>query len=65
MVKKKENLRNAFPEVSTIFSNPAVDPEKDILHIYAPVDSIDDKEKRKKYIYENKDNIKNIIMEVL
>jgi HD superfamily phosphohydrolase len=34
-------LKKAFPERSTIFSNPTVDPENNTLYIYLPLDGIE------------------------
>lgn len=63
VVAMRDGQRKAFPEISTIFSNPAVDPEKDILHIYLPLDGIEKKEDRKKVIERNKAALLEIIKE--
>ena len=48
MVVMRDGQRKAFPEISSIFSNPAVDPEKDTLHLYLPLDEVEEKEDRNK-----------------
>ncbi|MBI4722744.1 MAG: HD domain-containing protein [Candidatus Stahlbacteria bacterium] len=65
MVKTMEGGRKSFPQISTIFSNSAVDPEEDILRIYLPLDWIEKREDRKKFITERKDKTIEIIEEVL
>lgn len=62
MVAMRDDQRKAFPGSSTIFSNPAVDPEKDTLYIYLPLDEIERKD-RKKVIGENKKDLLEIIRE--
>lgn len=64
MVALKEKRREVFFEVSAIFSNRAIDPEKEILYIYCPLDNIEKKD-RTKLIAEKRNEILNMIKEVL
>lgn len=65
MVETEEGEKKGFDQISTIFRNPAVDPEKDMLYVYLPLDSIERKEDRKRLIKEKRDVIIKIIKEVL
>lgn len=65
MVETKGGERKAFPQISTIFRNPAVDPEKDILYIYLPLDWIEKRGDRKIFIKKKRNTILKIIKEVL
>lgn len=43
----RNQKRESFDEVSDVFKNPSVEPERNFLYIYAPIDDLD-KEKREK-----------------
>lgn len=65
MVINKLGKRRNFTAVSTIFSNPSIEPKKEIIYIYAPLDELDTREERKKFISNNRDIIFNQIKEEL
>ncbi|MHC1599825.1 MAG: HD domain-containing protein [Candidatus Methanospirareceae archaeon] len=65
MVKTRLDKRKTFADVSDIFSNPSVDPEKEMLYIYAPLDSITTRDKRQDFIRDNREAIMSIIKEEL
>lgn len=65
MVKTKGRMRKEFPDVSTIFSNPAVEPEKNVLYIYLPLDGIEKREDREAFIEARQTEVLNIIKEEL
>ncbi len=65
MVKTRLGKRKPFAYVSEIFSNPSVDPEKEMLYIYAPLDSMAIRKERQDFIRDNRENIMEIIKEEL
>ncbi|RZN34083.1 MAG: HD domain-containing protein [Methanosarcinales archaeon] len=65
MVKTRLGKRKAFADVSEIFSNPSVDPDKEMLYIYAPLDSITTHDKRQDFIRDTREAIMGIIKEEL
>ncbi len=65
MVKTRLGKRKTFADVSEIFSNPSVDPEKEMLYIYAPLDSITTRDKRQDFIRANREDVMGIIKEEL
>lgn len=65
MVKTRTGKRKTFADVSEIFSNPSVDPEKEILYIYAPLGSMTIRKERQDFIRDNRENIMEIIKEEL
>jgi len=65
MVKTRLDKRKTFADVSDIFSNPSVDPEKEMIYIYAPLDSITTRDKRQDFIRDNREAIMSIIKEEL
>lgn len=65
MVKTRLGKRKTFSDVSDIFRNPSADPEKQMLYIYAPLDSITTRDKRQKFIRDNRKDIMGIIKEEL
>ena len=65
MVKTRLDKRKTFADVSDIFSNPSVDPEKEMIYIYAPLDSIATRDKRQDFIRDNREAIMSIIKEEL
>ena len=65
MVKTRRGKRKTFADVSDIFRNPSVDPEKQMLYIYAPLDSITTRDKRQDFIRANREDIMGIIKEEL
>lgn len=65
MVINKLGKRRNFTAVSTIFRNPSIEPKKEIIYIYAPLDEIDPHKERKKFISNNRDIIFNLIKEEL
>mgnify|MGYP001171160576 CR=1 FL=1 len=62
MVAMRNGETKTFSDSSAIFSNRAVDPEKDTLYIYLPLKGIDRKD-RKKVIRENKGALLEMIKE--
>ena len=65
MVKTRLGKRKTFADVSDIFRNPSVDPEKETLYIYAPLDSITIRKERQKFIRDTREDIMGIIKEEL
>lgn len=65
MVKTRLDQRKLFADVSEIFSNPSVDPEKEMLYIYAPLSSMAIRKERQDFIRNNRENIMEIITEEL
>ena len=65
MVKTRLDQRKLFADVSEIFSNPSVDPEKEMLYIYAPLSSTTLRKERQDFIRDNRENIMEIIKEEL
>ena len=65
MVKTRLGKRKTFADVSDIFRNPSVDPEKQMLYIYAPLDSITTRDERQDFIRANREDIMGIIKEEL
>jgi len=65
MVKTRLDQRKLFADVSEIFSNPSVDPEKEMLYIYAPLGSMAIRKERHDFIRDNRENIMEIIKEEL
>lgn len=61
MICRKSGDRERFSDVSPIFNNPSIDPQKTIIHIYAPLDKIDDRTRRKGYIESIKGDVGKII----
>jgi HD superfamily phosphohydrolase len=65
MVKTRRGKRKTFADVSDIFRNPSVDPEKQMLYIYAPLDGITTRDERQDFIRANREDIMGIIKEEL
>lgn len=65
MVINKLGKRKSFTAVSTIFHNPSIEPIKQFIYIYAPLDEIDTRDGRKMFINQNRDKIVNLIKEEL
>lgn len=65
MVINKLGKRKNFTAVSTIFRNPSIEPKKEIIYIYAPLDEIESHEEKKKFISNNRHIILNLIKEEL
>jgi len=65
MVITRFGNRKTFADVSDIFRNPSVDPEKQMLYIYAPLDSITTRDERRDFIRDNRETIMGIIKEEL
>ncbi|MFZ3058404.1 MAG: hypothetical protein WA102_01585 [Candidatus Methanoperedens sp.] len=65
MVINKQRKRKNFTAVSTIFSNPSIEPKKGIIYIYAPLDELNTRESRKEFINKNRDNILMVLKEEL
>jgi len=64
LVINKLGKRKNFTVASSIFSNPSIEPKKEIIYIYAPLDQ-DTRKKRKEYISNSRDTIFNLIKEEL
>jgi len=63
----KSNNRHKMKAFSTIFSNPAVEPTKNYIYIYAPLNDIDGYEKREErqdFVKDAHEHILKIIKEV-
>lgn len=60
---KKSNLRKNFTDVSSVFANPSVDPQKTSIHIYAPLDINDTHDKLKDYDKKIKKSLDEIFLE--
>jgi uncharacterized protein len=60
MVQTKQG-RGSFPQVSDIFRNAGVDPKKNLLSIYLPLDWIVQQKDRLAYVSERKSHMKEII----
>lgn len=65
MVQTKQQTRNYFPNISTIFQNPGVDPARNSLSIYLPLDWINNQEERERYIKERESAMKEIVEEIV
>lgn len=65
MVKTRLDQRKSFTDVSEIFSNLSVDPEKELLYIYAPLGSMAIHKERQDFIRDNRENIMETIKEEL
>jgi len=65
MVINKLGKRKSFTAVSSIFHNPSIEPKKQFIYIYAPLDEIDSRDERKMFINQNRDKIVNLIKEEL
>jgi len=57
--------RNQFPSVSKIFSNASIEPQKEMLYIYAPLDKIITQEASLEFKVRKKQELFEEIKEVL
>jgi hypothetical protein len=64
-IDNKSGNRIKFTAVSTIFHNPSIEPKKGMIYIYAPMDELDTREEREKFISGHRDNIFELIKEEL
>ena len=66
MVKDiRTRSRYEFPSVSKIFSNPSIEPQKEMLYIYAPLDKIVTQETSLEFKIRKKHELLEEIKEVL
>ena len=65
MVETKKMGRQNFPDVSSVFRNTGIDPAKDTLYIYLPLDDVGSREDRVKYIAERAGRLKELIEEAV
>lgn len=65
MVTTELKNRIKFSEVSSIFSNPSIEPKREFIYIYAPLDKIQTGEQRREFINNNRDLIFDLIKEEL
>ena len=63
MVAMNDGQRKDFKGSSAIFSNPAVEPEKDTLYIYLPLDIMEKRGNRKEVIEGKTEDLLKIIKE--
>ena len=63
MVINKLGKRKSIDAASAIFSNPSIEPRRDFIYIYAPLDELEARKQRKEYIDDNRDLIFNLIKE--
>jgi len=64
MVEMRDGSKKIFSESSDVFSNPAVEPEKEKLYIYLPLDIIESRDERRAIIKRNQGLLREIIKEV-
>jgi len=57
--------RYQFPSVSKIFSNPSIEPQKEVLYIYAPLDEITTYQNSHEFKINKKQELFEEIKEVL
>ncbi|MCX5991392.1 MAG: HD domain-containing protein [Chloroflexi bacterium] len=65
MVKTKSGQRKAFPDISTIFRNPSIDPKVEVLYVYLPLDWLGSKGDRDAFINQRYDTMAEQVMEVV
>lgn len=64
MVKTKTE-RKPFTEVSSVFRNNGIDPDIEMLYIYLPLDWLENKNERIRYITEHRDRMFEKIKEIV
>ncbi|MFZ2471081.1 MAG: HD domain-containing protein [Methanothrix sp.] len=64
IVKTPSGTKKGFKEVSSIFGNYS-DPERNVIYIYAPLDSLLSRSTRKEFIQSKRETIYTTIKEVL
>ncbi len=65
MVKNSKSQKKFLSDVSEIFQNPSIDPTRQLLYIYAPLDKISVQSERQTFILRKHDEILNAIGDVL